>query len=73
MGGSTPSSISPIDLYARVGTADVPLLFDVRRAAGFAVYGRTLSVVGARSNPVNESSHLWSSLREPWSWSSPLL
>jgi hypothetical protein len=31
----SPVSISPLDLYARIGTAGSPSLFDVRRTASF--------------------------------------
>src|SRR5689334_21497858 len=32
----TPPSVSPADLYARLGTAAAPTVIDVRRAADFA-------------------------------------
>jgi rhodanese-related sulfurtransferase len=35
MSGSSSTSISPVDLHARIGTASAPLLLDVRRAASF--------------------------------------
>src|SRR5260370_41168932 len=40
-----PSSISPRDLYGAIGTALTPLVFDVRRSAGFDADDRML--VGA--------------------------
>ena len=36
MDGQRPPSISPHDLYARLGTAASPIVIDVRRAADFA-------------------------------------
>jgi len=42
--------MSLTDLYARIGTADAPLLFDVRRAAGFEA-DETLIVGAVRRDP----------------------
>ncbi|HEV2334067.1 MAG TPA: chromate resistance protein ChrB domain-containing protein [Stellaceae bacterium] len=45
MDGQKPSSISPRDLYGAIGTSAAPLVFDVRRSAGFDADDRML--VGA--------------------------
>ena len=45
MDGQRPPSISPPDLYGAIGTAGAPLVFDVRRDAGFDADDRML--VGA--------------------------
>ena len=49
MDGNAPS-ISPTDLYARLGTAKAPLLFDVRRAQAFES-DDTLIIGSARRLP----------------------
>src|SRR5713101_7552698 len=45
MDGQKPPSISARDLYGAIGTSAAPLVFDVRRAAGFDADDRML--VGA--------------------------
>src|SRR5260370_39499904 len=45
MDGSSPSSISPQDLYGAIGTAAAPIIIDVRRSAAFAADNRM--IVGA--------------------------
>ena len=54
MDGNAPS-ISPTDLYARLGTANAPLLFDVRRAQAFES-DDTLIIGSARRLPEDVAS-----------------
>lgn len=49
-------SLSPVDLYARIGTASAPFLFDVRRAGSFDA-DDTLIVGALRRDP--ESVAAW--------------
>jgi len=55
----TPGSISPLDLYARLGTAAAPILVDVRRATPHPAEDRL--IVSAVHRPPQEVEQ-WSNL-----------